>query len=101
MLIDQQGFFITSVFPKHPTATPTDKMLELIDAELKKDTHASTKDARKLNILPGVLFCRIVSNGSKYRHDLVCATPQLCYAARAPPRKSEFVSNHIRIFGGK
>ena len=40
MLIDQQGFCITSVFPEHPTATPTDKMLELIDAELKKDTHA-------------------------------------------------------------
>ena len=40
MLIDQQEFFITSVFPEHPTATPTDKMLELIDAELKKDTHA-------------------------------------------------------------
>ena len=100
MLIDQQGFFITSVFPKHPTATPTDKMLELIDAELKKDTHASTKDARKLNILPGVLFCRIVSNWPEYPHDLICATPRLCYATRAPPRKSESVSSHIQIFGG-
>ena len=37
MLIDQQEFFIMSVFPEQPAATPTDKMLELIDAELKKE----------------------------------------------------------------
>jgi len=40
MLIERKGFHITSVFPGHPSATPTDKMLELIDAELKKDTRA-------------------------------------------------------------
>lgn len=40
MLIEGKGFRVTSVFPSHPTATPTDKMLELIDAELKKDTRA-------------------------------------------------------------
>ena len=39
MLIDQQEFFIMSVFPEQPAATPTDKMLELIDAELKKEAH--------------------------------------------------------------
>lgn len=39
MLIDQQEFFIMSVFPEQPTATPTDKMLELIDTELKKEAH--------------------------------------------------------------
>lgn len=39
MLIDQREFFIMSVFPEQPTATPTDKMLELIDTELKKEAH--------------------------------------------------------------
>ena len=39
MLIGGKSFHISSVFPGHPTATPTDKMLELIDAELKKETH--------------------------------------------------------------
>ena len=29
----------TGVFPSNPTATPTDKMLGLIDAELKKEAH--------------------------------------------------------------
>ena len=38
MLIEGKCFHISSVFPGHPTATPTDKMLELIDAELKKET---------------------------------------------------------------
>lgn len=60
----------------------------------------SKKDARKLSILPGVLFCRIVSNGPEYRHDLIYVTSCLYYAARAPPRKSEPVSKHIQIFGG-
>lgn len=40
MLIGGKCFHVSSVFPGHPTATPTDKMLELIDAELKKDTLA-------------------------------------------------------------
>ena len=40
MLIGGKCFHVSSVFPGHPTATPTDKMLELIDAELKKDTRA-------------------------------------------------------------
>lgn len=39
MLIGGKCFHITSVFPGHPTATPTDKMLELIDTELKKEAH--------------------------------------------------------------
>ena len=38
MLIGGKSFHISSVFPGHPTATPTDKMLELIDAELKKES---------------------------------------------------------------
>ena len=37
MLIGGKSFHISSVFPAHPTATPTGKMLELIDPELKKD----------------------------------------------------------------
>ena len=37
MLIEGKTFHISSVFPEHPTATPTDKMLGLIDTELKKD----------------------------------------------------------------
>ena len=39
MLIGGRSFHISSVFPDHPTATPTDKMLKLIDTKLKKDTH--------------------------------------------------------------
>ena len=38
MLIGGKCFHISSVFPDHPTATPTDKMLGLIDAELKKES---------------------------------------------------------------
>ena len=38
MLIGGKCFHISSVFPSNPTATPTDKMLEFIDTELKKDT---------------------------------------------------------------
>ena len=37
MLIGGKCFHISSVFPSTPTATPTDKMLGLIDAELKKE----------------------------------------------------------------
>ena len=66
------------------------------------NTHrrSSTRDARKLSILPGVLFCQIVSNRPECRHNLIYASPCLCYATRAPPRKSESVSSHIQIFGG-
>ena len=39
MLIEGKCFHVSSVFPSHPTATPTGKMLELIDAKLKKDAH--------------------------------------------------------------
>ena len=38
MLIGDKCFLITSVFPSEPTATPTDKMLAVIGAGLKKDT---------------------------------------------------------------
>lgn len=31
---------------------------------------------------------------------MIYATPRLCDAARAPPRKSESVFSHIQIFGG-
>ena len=37
MLIGGKSFHISSVFPSNPTVTPTDKMLKLIDVELKKD----------------------------------------------------------------
>lgn len=39
ILIKGKCFHVSSVFPDHPTATPTGKMLKLIDAELKKDAH--------------------------------------------------------------
>ena len=38
MFIGEKSFHISSVFPSNPTATPTDKMLGLIDAELKKES---------------------------------------------------------------
>lgn len=38
MFIGGKSFHISSVFPGHPTATPTGKLLEFIDTELKKDT---------------------------------------------------------------
>ena len=38
MLVGGKCFHISSVFPGDPVATPTDKMLEFIDAELKKDS---------------------------------------------------------------
>ena len=37
MLIGGKSFHISSVFPSNPSATPTDKLLALIDTELKKD----------------------------------------------------------------
>ena len=41
MLIGGKCFRITSVFPVTPTATPTDKLLTLIDTELKKENHSA------------------------------------------------------------
>lgn len=41
MLIGGKCFHITSVFPDASTATPTDKLLALIDAELEKDSHSA------------------------------------------------------------
>ena len=40
MLIEGKCFHVSSVFPSHPTATPTGKLLELIDTELKKGAHS-------------------------------------------------------------
>ena len=37
-LVGDKRFLVTSVFPGEPTATPTDKMLAVIDTGLKKDT---------------------------------------------------------------
>lgn len=37
MLIEGKCFHVSSVFPDVPTATPTKKMLEFIDTELKKE----------------------------------------------------------------
>ena len=39
MLIGSRRFCITSVFPAEPCATPTDKLLACIDAELEKEAH--------------------------------------------------------------
>ena len=41
MLIGGRRFCITSVFPAEPCATPTDKLLACIDAELEKETHSA------------------------------------------------------------
>ena len=41
MLIGSRRFCITSVFPADPCATPTDKLLACIDAELEKETHSA------------------------------------------------------------
>ena len=41
MLIGSRRFCITSVFPAEPCATPTDKLLACIDAELEKETHSA------------------------------------------------------------
>ena len=39
MLIGGKVFHVTSVFPMEATATPTDKLLSLIDTDLKKEAH--------------------------------------------------------------
>ena len=39
MYVDDRLFHITSVFPDEPTATPTEKMLRLIDAVLEKESY--------------------------------------------------------------
>ena len=39
MLIGGKVFHVTSVFPMDATAIPTDKLLSLIDTDLKKETH--------------------------------------------------------------
>ena len=40
MLIGGRRFCITSVFPAEP-ATPTDKLIACIDAELEKEAHSA------------------------------------------------------------
>ena len=41
MLIGGKVFHVTSVFPMDTTATPTDKLLSLIDTDLKKEAHSA------------------------------------------------------------
>ena len=41
MLIGSKRFCITSVFPAEPCATPTDKLIACIDAELEKEAHSA------------------------------------------------------------
>ena len=41
MLIGGRRFCITSVFPAEPCATPTDKLIACIDAELEKEAHSA------------------------------------------------------------
>ena len=41
MLIGGKVFHVTSVFPMHATAKPTDKLLSLIDTDLKKEAHSA------------------------------------------------------------
>jgi hypothetical protein len=41
MLIEGRRFQITSVFSGEATATPTDKLLSLIDTELKKEANSA------------------------------------------------------------
>ena len=41
MLIGGKVFYVTSVFPMDATATPTDKLLSLIDTDLKKEAHSA------------------------------------------------------------
>ena len=41
MLIGGRRFCSTSVFPAEPCATPTDKLLAYIDAELEKEAHSA------------------------------------------------------------
>ncbi len=39
MLIEGRVFHVTSIFAGEPTATPTEKLLALIDTELAKESH--------------------------------------------------------------
>ena len=41
MLIGGRRFCITSVFPAEPCATPTDKLIACIDAELEKEARSA------------------------------------------------------------
>lgn len=41
MLIDGKRFQITSVFQNAPTATPTDKLMSLIDTEFEKENRSA------------------------------------------------------------
>ena len=41
MIIEGRVFHITSVFADEPTATPTKKLLTLIDTELAKESHSA------------------------------------------------------------
>ena len=41
MLIEGKVFHVTSVFPMDATATPTDKLLSLIETDLKKEAHSA------------------------------------------------------------
>ena len=41
MLIGGKVFHVTSLFPMDATATPTDKLLSLIDTDLKKEAHSA------------------------------------------------------------
>ncbi len=41
MLIGGKVFHVTSVFPSETKATPTDKLLSLIDADLAKEAHSA------------------------------------------------------------
>lgn len=98
-------FFEVHLFKKiissvQPFSTSKSALKYIWKRRFNTHRQTNTKDARKLTILPGILFCRIVSNGSEHRHDLIYVTFCLYEAARAPPRKSESVSNPIQIFGG-
>ena len=41
MLIEGRVFHVTSVFAGEPSATPTEKLLALIDTELAKESHSA------------------------------------------------------------
>ena len=41
MLIRGKVFLVTSVLPSEAIATPTDKLLSMIDAELSKQSHST------------------------------------------------------------
>ena len=46
LLIGSKRFCITSVFPAESCATPTEKLLACIDAELEKEAHSAEKSDR-------------------------------------------------------